>query len=294
MKILITGADGQLGKELSLSFERGYTSLGVPPILKEENEIIKADLATLDITDRDRVMCFVKAHKPEVIINCAAFTNVNACESERDTAYNVNAYGAENLALASNEVDATLVHISTDYVFSGDKGAPYTEDDIRDPINEYGKSKLLGENLVSIAKRLFIVRTSWLYGLYGSNFVKTILKKAKESGELSVVSDQYGTPTSAMDLAHHILLLLGTEAFGTYHASGVGVCSWYDFAKEAIRLYELDTHITPCTTMEYPTPARRPKYSALENRNLEGLGLNQFRDWQDSLCAFIKELKGKE
>ena len=291
MKILMTGSDGQLGRELSVSLEYKRTALGVPAILKEETETILTDASTLDITDEDSVMRFAKESRPDVIINCAAFTNVNACESERDAAINVNAYGVRNLAMAANEVNATLVHISTDYVFSGEGDTPYTENDITNPINEYGRSKLEGERFALMAKKVFVIRTSWLYGIYGNNFVKTILSKAKDQKELHVVSDQYGTPTNAEDLAHHVLTLIGTKSYGIYHASGMGVTSWYEFAKTALDFYGSDALLLPCKTEDYPTPARRPKYSALENKKLNDLGLNEFRDWKDALCAFINKLE---
>lgn len=291
MKILITGAKGQLGRELSMCFERGYTELGVPELLKQSNSIVAVDIDELDISNIVAVTDFFEKERPDAIINCAAFTNVNLCETEKDLAFKANAIGPRNLAIASEKIGAKLIHVSTDYVFDGEGTAPYTEWDIPSPKSVYGATKYLGEEYIKqFSSKYFIVRTSWLYGYYGNNFVKTIMRIAGEKHACRVVCDQRGNPTNAADLAHHLIKLLPTEEYGIYHGTGTGECSWFDFAKEIVSLSGIDAEVSPCTTEEYPTPAKRPSYSSLDNMMFRtGVG-DEFRPWQDALKTFISNL----
>lgn len=291
MKILVTGAKGQLGREICECFERGYTELGCPEILKKKNEIYPVDIDTLDISKLPDVLSLFESEKFDAVINCAAFTNVNLCETERELAFKANAIGPRNLAIASEKIGAKLIHVSTDYVFRGDGSKPYVEWEICEPQSAYGSSKFLGEEYIKqFSTKYFIVRTAWLYGYYGNNFVKTMMKIARENGACRVVCDQRGNPTNAADLAHHLIKLLETEEYGIYHGTGEGECSWYEFTKEIIALSGIEATVSPCTTEEYPTPAKRPAYSSLENMMFKVTVGNEFRPWQDALKTFIEKL----
>ena len=291
MKILITGAKGQLGREIAACFERGYTELGCPEVLKNKNELRLIDIDEIDISKADEVNALFDSERFDAVINCAAFTNVNLCETERELAFRANAIGPRNLAIAAERVGAKIIHVSTDYVFAGDGTSPYVEWDICAPKSVYGSTKYLGEEYIKqFSTKYFIVRTAWLYGYYGNNFVKTMMKIAREKGACRVVCDQRGNPTNAADLAHHILKLLTTEEYGVYHGTGEGECSWYEFTKEIVSLAGIDATVTPCTTEEYPTPAKRPAYSSLDNMMFRATVGNEFRPWQEALAAFIKEL----
>ena len=226
-------------------------------------------------------------------------TNVNGCESAPDTAMKINAIAPRFLAAAAQKIGAKLVYVSTDYVFDGDGARtsddsiiPYTEWDVCAPCSVYGKSKWLGEQYVrEVCPRTFVVRTAWLYGYVGGNFVKTIWKNGAQKGELKVVDDQMGNPTNANDLAYHILKLALTDTYGVYHCTGTGVCSWYDFACEIIRLAGVPCRVTPCTTEEYPTPAKRPAYSALDNAMLRCTVGDEMREWKAALAVYVEKLK---
>ena len=292
MKILITGGRGQLGTELAKCFERGYTELGTPGVLKEKNEVRLIDIDELDISDIAAVKSLFEKERYDAVINCAAYTNVNKCETERELAFKANALGPRNLAIAAEEIGAKLIHVSTDYVFEGEGSTPYVEWDICNPQSVYGKTKYLGEEYVKeFSKKYFIVRTAWLYGYYGANFVKTMRKIATEKGACKVVCDQRGNPTNAADLAHHILKLVTTEEYGIYHGTGEGECSWYEFTKKIVEFSGIDATVSPCTTEEYPTPAKRPSYSSLDNMMFKTTVGNEFRAWEDALLCFIKNLK---
>ena len=237
MNVLIIGAKGQLGRELSDCFARGYTPIGVPEILEENNTLLLADIDEVDIADMDSLRRFTAQGEIDVIINCAAYTDVPGCEANPLAAMRANALGPRNLAILADELSAKLIHVSTDYVFDGEATAPYAEWDIKNPVSVYGKSKHLGEEYIKErTDRYFILRTSWLYSKYGKNFVKTMLRIAKEKGECRVVSDQRGNPTYAGDLAHHILKLATTEEYGTYHATGNGICSWFELTQKLVSL----------------------------------------------------------
>lgn len=295
MKILITGANGQLGSELRRCFAAGASRLGPLPAKLRHATVIATDVDTLDITNRHEVAAFVRHHAPDAIISCAAYTNVDGCETDPQGAFAVNAVGARNLAMAAEEVDAKLCHVSTDYVFDGGAKAPVGEYEQPAPRSVYGKTKLLGEEYVrQMCSHSFIVRTAWLYGAEGNNFVKTMLRLAREKGGATVVNDQFGNPTNAADLAHTILQLLVTKEYGVYHCTGNGVCSWYEFACEIIRLSGLSAVITPCTTEEYLANATkqiapRPAYSALDHVMLRATVGDEMRDWKTALADFFAQ-----
>ena len=298
MKILITGASGQLGTEIQRQLKNGGSALGPVPERLKNATVIATDVAELDITDRDATIAFVRRHQPDTIISCAAFTNVDGCETNPEAAFKVNAIGASNLAQAAERINARLIHVSTDYVFRGEGDKPLDESERVDPKSVYGKTKALGEEYVkNFCHRYFIVRTAWLYGYAGKNFVKTIVNAGKKFGRLEVVSDQLGNPTNAEDLAHHILQLAVSHDYGVYHCTGEGVCSWYEFASEIIRLSGVDATVAPCTSAEYsakhPAAADRPAWSALENRMLACTVGNEMRDWKEALADFFAHWNGE-
>lgn len=294
MNILVTGALGQLGNELKWCFDNKRSRLGTPAVLKEDNKVTYVDIDTLDISNLEAVLDFVEKGAFDVVINCAAFTNVDKCEEEIDLAYKANSLGPRNLAIACDRVGAKLVHISTDYVFSGDGTTPYKEYDETSPNSIYGKTKDMGEKFVrQFCKSHFIIRTAWLYGYVGRNFVKTMLDLATKNPALKVVNDQRGNPTNASDLAHHILKLITTEEYGTYHGTCNGNCTWYDFTCEIMRQAGNPIPVNPCTTDEFPRPAKRPAYSCLDNMMFRTTVGDEFRPWQDALKEFLDNyLKG--
>ena len=298
MKILITGASGQLGTEIQRQLKNGGSALGPVPERLKNATVIATDVNELDITDRDATIAFVRRHQPDTIISCAAFTNVDGCETNPEAAFKVNAIGASNLAQAAERISARLIHVSTDYVFRGEGNKPLDESERVDPKSVYGKTKALGEEYVkNFCHRYFIVRTAWLYGYAGKNFVKTIVNAGKKFGKLEVVNDQLGNPTNAEDLAHHILQLAVSHDYGVYHCTGEGICSWYEFASEIIRLSGVDATVAPCTSAEYsakhPAAADRPAWSALENRMLACTVGNQMRDWKVALADFFAHWNGE-
>ncbi|MCL2115088.1 MAG: dTDP-4-dehydrorhamnose reductase [Methanobrevibacter sp.] len=278
MKILITGYKGMLGLDLV-------------NILKNENqhELILTDIEELDITNIEEVREMFKQEKPETIINVAAYTDVDGCETNRELAYNVNSLGPKNLAIAANEIGAKLLHISTDYVFPGNNIVPYTEEDKIGPQSYYGTTKLQAEEFIKkTMKNYFIVRTAWLYGINGKNFVKTMLNLAKDNHEISVVNDQRGSPTFTHDLANAICELIKTEKYGVYHVTNDNDCTWYDFAKNIFELANITVKVKAITTEEYPTPAQRPKYSVLSNEKWNNSGFIPLRNYKDALSDYMK------
>lgn len=290
MKILITGADGQLGRELIKQGQLKGFSVQAPS---------EDDMDITDLEKIDRCMAF---HQPEVVINAAAYTQVDKAESEAALAFAVNTTGSANLARMCAKNKIPLVHISTDYVFDGQKGTSYLETDTISPVGVYGRSKAEGEiEIRSHLKEHIILRTSWLYGIHGHNFAKTILKLATTKPKIRVVADQYGSPTNAADLAQTILIISDRMQFnndvdwGTYHYCGQGVISWYNFAEKIVGLARLyadvkTTRIEPIATADYPTRALRPIYSALDcSRIQKHFGINP-KPWQKSLEITIKEL----
>ena len=278
-KIIVTGCNGQLGRAVNEYYKNAA-----------DISFVNTDVAELDITDIDAVMKLAREVNPYAIINCAAHTAVDACESQYEKAFAINAIGARNLAIASRERGAKLVHISTDYVFDGKGTRPYVETDPTNPMGAYGSTKLAGEEFVkAFADRWFILRTAWLYG-DGKNFAKTMLRLSETHDEVRVVGDQFGSPTSTVELTKAIDALLFTENYGLFHATCEGSCCWADFAKEVFRLAGKDTHVEAITTEEYGAPAPRPAYSVLDNRMFRLTTDFSFADWHDAIAAYMKTL----
>lgn len=291
MKILITGAKGQLGSELQDIIKCGKAEISKVSENIKKSEVIAFDVEQLDITDLNAVNQKINELRPDVVINCAAATNVDGCESNEDFAFRVNSIGPRNLAMACDNIGSKLVQVSTDYVFNGVGDKPLSEYDLTSPYSVYGKSKLLGEKYVQeFSSKYFIVRTAWLYGYEGHNFVYTMMKLAKEKNSIRVVNDQRGNPTNANDLAYHILKLIETEEYGIYHCTGKGECTWYDFAKMIIELSGEKCEVKPCTSEEYKTPAKRPEYSSLDNMMLRNTIGDEMRDWKDAIKHFIHKV----
>jgi len=276
MKILVTGGKGQLGIDLK-------------NMLAKEHDIYAWDMDKLDITKGEETIRKIVDLNPDVVIHAAAYTDVDGCEENIDLAYQVNAYGTRNVTVACQECNAKLVYVSTDFVFDGSKGAPYIEFDEVNPLSIYGKSKLAGEKFVqSLSDRYFILRTAWLYGEHGNNFVKTMLKLAEENEELTVVDDQVGSPTYTKDLAQVIKKLINTRLYGIYHASNNGKCSWYQFAKKIFDYSDVNIKVKPVTSQEFVRAATRPEYSVMENYSLEQ-GLDyEMRSWQQALKDYLR------
>ena len=278
-KIIVTGADGQLGRAINLQYA-GNT----------EYELVNTDVGELDITSIDKVMEFARDVRPYAIINCAAYTAVDACEKEEDLAFRINALGARNLSIAAGETGAKLMHVSTDYVFDGNGSRPYRETDPTGPQGAYGRTKLAGENFVrEFGSRHFIIRTAWLYG-DGKNFVKTMLRLSETNDKVRVVMDQVGSPTSASELAKAIAYLLPTENYGLFHGTCEGDCSWAEFTREIFRLAGKSTVVEAITTEEYGAAAKRPAYSILENYMLKMTTDFMFADWHDAIAEYIRNI----
>lgn len=271
--ILVIGANGMLGRDLmALLGDRGC---GV-------------DIDEIDITSIESVMAVLYPAKPEVVINCAAYTNVDGCESNAEKAMEVNAEGVAYLAMACREIGALLVQISTDYVFDGGKGAPYIEDDLPHPLSVYGESKLAGELNAAFCPEYLIVRTQWLYGLHGNNFVETMLKLSAEKDELSVVDDQIGSPTWTVDLGKAIIALVDNNCRGIYHAANAEFCSWNGFARAIFEASDRAVLVKPMTTDELNRPARRPLYSTLDCSKLAADTGTIMPLWRDALHEYLR------
>lgn len=285
--ILVTGANGQLGSELR---KVGFTIL---------DEVFYTDVAELDITSYEAVSSYVTEHDIDTIVNCAAYTAVDKAEDEPELAAKINTEAVANLAKVSNKQDCLLIHISTDYVFDGTGEKPYTEKSPTSPVSVYGKTKLAGEEAIQKSGCLhIIIRTAWLYSTFGNNFVKTILRLAAERPELNVVADQIGSPTYAEDLARAIVTIMENDDRGIYdgiyHFSNEGICSWYDFAAEIVRLSGLPCKVNPVTTAEYPTKTQRPAYSVLDKTKIKKVFNVCVPDWNVSLRECVKELMDKK
>lgn len=292
MKILITGSKGQLGNEIISIIKNGEAEVGKISEKIKNAQIKAVDIDELDITDRNQVEAIIQKEKPDVVINCAAATNVDGCESNVERAFLINSIGPRNLAIELEKVKGKLCHISTDYVFSGEGTIPIKEYENTSPASVYGKTKLLGEKYVeNFCSRFYIVRTAWLYGAVGKNFVYTMLQLGKSKEQIMVVNDQRGNPTNANDLAYHILKLIETEEYGIYHCTGEGECSWFEFAKEIMKLAELNCCVNPCSSEEYEAVAQRPSYSSLDNMMLRCTIGNEMRPWKDALKGFIDKVK---
>lgn len=279
MKILITGSNGMLGHDL----ER---------VLKDKHELVLTTSKTLDITDKNQVMEVICENKPELVINSAAYTDVDGCEENQDIAYAVNGEGVRNLALACKEVDCPLVHVSTDYIFNGKNDRPWVEDDEIGPISVYGKSKLKGEEaILEILDKYFIVRTAWLYGINGKNFPKTMLELAESHPEITVVYDEVGSPTYTPDLACGISQLIETDYYGIYHLTNSGSCSWCEFARYIFEVAGIDVNVVPVTASEFARAAPRPSYSVLENKNWIDKGFKPLRSYKEAIKEYIELIK---
>ena len=287
MKILVTGANGQLGYDVCRRLAAiGYTA---------ERDYRGIDIADLDITDEGAVHEYLQAYRPDAVIHCAAYTAVDRAEGERDTCMRVNAYGTKYLAEAAAEIGARFLYISTDYVFDGEKKGEYLPEDGVCPVSVYGESKELGEQFVRAATvQHYIVRISWVFGAHGNNFVKTMLRLAETRDTLSVVCDQIGSPTYTADLAVLLCNMIGTQHYGTYHATNTGTCSWYEFACEIFRQAGRAVKVVPVTTQEYlcmvPQQAHRPKNSVMAQDKLTKNGFALLPDWKDALGRFLAEI----
>jgi len=278
-RILVTGANGQLGRELALWNGPKAETVEIRGVGREE----------LDITDIAQCRSVMQSFQPHAVIHCAAYTAVDQAESDVDGAFRVNAAGTRNIALAAREAGAKLAYISTDYVFDGTSEVPYNEYDRPNPRTVYGKSKLAGEHLVStLHDRYFIVRTSWVYGPYGANFVKTMLKAGEERGAVKVVADQIGSPTYTWDLASMLLELVLTDEYGIYHASNSGTCSWHEFAVAIFEEQGMKVKTEPCATAEFPRPAPRPAFSVLDHCAMRANGLTPMRGWREALRNYLR------
>lgn len=279
MRVLVTGANGQLGVDVVRLFSgKGH-------------EVIGLNRIQLDITDGKACIDKITKLHPDAIIHCAAYTAVDNAETDQDNAYLVNAIGTRNIAVAAECVKAKMCYISTDYVFDGTSSSPYYEYDNTNPLTVYGKSKRAGEQLVqSLCSRWFIVRTSWVFGASGNNFVKTMLKLGKERDYLKVVDDQWGSPTYTCDLSLFLEELTRTEKYGIYHASNAGICTWYEFAVAIFEQAKIDIVVEPCTTEQFSRPAPRPRYSAMEPMTVRVNGFSSFRHWSDALQDHINKL----
>ncbi|HDV8360442.1 dTDP-4-dehydrorhamnose reductase [Bacillus cereus] len=279
MKVLVTGAKGQLGQD-------------VVSLLKEQTwEVFGFGREELNITDEKQVSEKVLLIQPDIIIHTAAYTQVDQAESDEEAAFKVNAEGTKYLAQAAEAVGAKFCYVSTDYVFDGTKDTPYKADDQTNPQTVYGKSKLVGEQYTQeYCSKSYIVRTSWVFGLYGNNFVKTMLRLAEENKELGIVHDQVGSPTYTTDLARFIISLVQTDKYGVYHGSNSGVCSWYEFAKEIFKQSNIEIVINPLKTEDFPRPAARPKYSVLDKGMIEENGFESLQNWKEALKDFLKKL----
>ena len=279
MKILITGSNGMLGHDLI-------------DVLKSKHELILTTSKTLDITDKDNTIEFIKENKPDIVINSAAYTDVDGCETNQDLAYGVNGDGVRNLALGCKEVDCPLVHVSTDYVFDGTARDPIEEDGEIGPISVYGKSKLRGEEAIQdILDKYFIIRTAWLYGINGKNFPKTMLELAQNHSEITVVYDEVGTPTYTPDLAYGISQLIETDYYGIYHLTNSGQCSWCEFARYIFEIAGCDVKVIPVTASEFSRPAPRPSYSVLRNKKWIENGFEPLRSYKEAIKDYIELIK---
>lgn len=284
-RIMITGAQGQLGLALIelLQGREEYELLCTDAYANEDRYV-----QSLDITQEEAVKSYVSDNLPNIIINCAAFTAVDLCETEKDKAYQINVLGPKYLAKAAERIGAKLIHISTDYVFDGEGSEPIPEEAKTNPASVYGRTKQEGEEVViKSCSRYFILRTAWLYG-EGKNFVKTMLRLAAHGNKVRVVADQFGTPTSALELARVILFLMETDSYGIYHTTCEGSASWYEFAKIIFETAGLDIEVEPIKTSEYITPAKRPMYSVLDKKALRERHGYYMKDWKEAFYEYMK------
>ena len=276
MKVLVTGVGGQLGYDV------------IKELQKRNIDCIGTDKAEFDITDFEAAYKFITDYMPEAVIHCSAYTAVDKAEDEPELCHLVNALGTENIAKICKEIDAKMIYISTDYVFDGTKDGYYDVDDIPNPINVYGKTKLAGEKAVQeILDRYFIIRISWVFGINGNNFVKTMLRLWKERSELDVVADQTGSPTYTEDLATLLVDMVQTDKYGIYHATNEGYCTWYEFAKEIFEIANICIDVSPISTSEYATKAARPINSKMSKQKLINNKFKRLSNWKSALANYI-------
>ena len=284
MRVLVTGAKGQLGTDVMAE-------------LKSNNiEAVGIDREELDIVDAKACEEFFDKANAEkridAVIHCAAYTAVDRAEDEQELSYNINALGTKNIATACKKFDMKLMYISTDYVFNGQGERPWEPDDERQPLNVYGKTKYEGELFVEeITKKYFIVRIAWVFGIAGNNFIKTMLKLAKERDSLTVVDDQIGSPTYTADLSKLLVSMIQTDKYGRYHATNEGYCSWYEFAKEIFKVAGVTINVDPVDSSAYPAKAKRPANSRMEKKKLDEMGFKRLPSWQDATRRYIEELQ---
>lgn len=282
MKILITGARGMLGQNLT-------------EVLKDNNHLILTGRDNMDITDYRQCDDVISREKPDLIINAAAYTLVDKCEEDIELAYRANALAPRNLAIICNEQNIPILHISSDYVFDGTKDTGYLEDDLKNPISVYGKSKSLAEDYITtLTNKYYIVRTSWLFGENGNNFIKTMLQLGKTRNNLTVVNDQFGTPTYTRDLAQAIDMLVQEPRYGIYHITNSDYTNWYEFAKYIFSLADYKVNVQPISTEEFNRPAPRPKYSVLQNRLWQLEGFPLLRSYKEAVKEYVENYLRRE
>lgn len=283
LRFMVTGVNGQLGHDVMMQLR------------EMDFDFIAPRRDEFDLTNKDQVKKYITKEKPDVIIHCAAYTAVDKAEDEKDLCYSVNVEGTRAVAETAKEINAKVVYVSTDYVFDGLGQEPHSEEKELNPINYYGYTKEQGEKIVrELIDKHFIVRTSWVYGINGNNFVKTMLKLAESRNELNVVSDQIGAPTYTKDLAQFIINLIQANNYGTYHGVNEGYCSWHDFAESIFEKSGISMIVNPISTEDYPTRAKRPLNSRLSKENTSKAGIDRLPHWEDALTRFIEELKSQE
>lgn len=279
MRIVVTGANGQLGHDLVMT-------------LSPNHEVYGFGRDQLDVTNLEIVDRVLNSVEPDVVVHAAAYTAVDRAETDVDQAFKVNALGSRNIATVAEALGAKVCYISTDYVFDGTSDSPYREYDPVGPTSVYGQSKLAGEILTqTLSSRYFIVRTSWVFGAQGNNFVKTMLKLSRDRDALQVVNDQRGCPTYTVDLARFIADLISTEKYGVYHASNSGSCTWFEFAETIFEQTGISVHVTPCTTEEFPRPAPRPQNSVFDHMAIRTNELELLPHWSNALTRFLGQLR---
>ena len=280
MKILVTGITGQLGFDVMAELQR------------RNIEAVGAARRDFDLTDDTAIENFIKFHKPDAVIHCAAYTAVDKAEDEAETALQINGRATEVIAQTCKDIDAKMIYISTDYVFPGTGDMPYEVDDPKDPPNAYGRSKLAGEEaVIKNLDKYFIVRISWVFGVNGKNFVKTMLRLSETKNKLTVVNDQIGSPTYTADVAPLLVDMVQTDKYGIYHATNEGFCSWAEFAAEIFRQAGAKTEVIPVPSTEYPTKAIRPKNSRLSKQKLDSAGFKRLPDWKDAVKRFLSVIR---
>ena len=277
MKVLVTGVKGQLGYDVVKDLEkRGHQPIGV-------------DRDEMDLMDNEAIRTFIMNLKPEAIIHCAAYTAVDKAEEEVETCYQINAESVKVISECAKELDVKLIYISTDYVFDGTKEGEYVETDLPNPINVYGASKLKGEQYVqTLLEKYYIVRISWVFGVNGNNFIKTMRRLGSERDELNIINDQVGSPTYTADLAPLLVDMMETDKYGIYHATNEETCSWYEFANEIFKQSRIEVKTNPITTDQYPTAAKRPMNSRMSKAKLKANGFNLLPTWQQALAHYLK------